>query len=246
MTRLKCGDWPTCCNSRIVLGLILSLHTLTGATPDDTLSSDFDSNLHLQQSDEVYDPSNYGQFSQSNPSEDDPNPYQNFIVQFMQDQGLTTDDLDDGPPLMLSRLGKRSDYMMGLGKRSDFMTRLGKRSDYMMGLGKRSDYMTRLGKRSDYMTRLGRSYMTRLGKRSADYMTRLGKRPNYMTRLGKRSSNYLTRLGKRSGPSWSQPEAVIKSEERRSPAMYDLMKFGKRSDLMIPRRGYRDWMTRLG
>jgi len=215
MTRLKCGDWPTCCNSRIVLGLILSLHTLTGATPDDTLSSDFDSN-HLQQSDEVYDPSNYGQFSQSNPSEDDPNPYQNFIVQFMQDQGLTTDDLDDGPPLMLSRLGKRSDYM------------------------------TRLGKRSDYMTRLGRSYMTRLGKRSADYMTRLGKRPNYMTRLGKRSSNYLTRLGKRSGPSWSQPEAVIKSEERRSPAMYDLMKFGKRSDLMIPRRGYRDWMTRLG
>ena len=159
----------------------------------------------------------------------------------------TTDDLDDGPPVMLSRLGKRSDYM------------------------------TRLGKRSDYMTRLGRSYMTRLGKRSADYMTRLGKRPNYMTRLGKRSSNYLTRLGKRSGPISSQPgedlvrriihfdrvifylrqitvalilhcfsEAVIKSEERRSPAIYDLMKFGKRSDLIIPRRGYRDWMTRLG
>ena len=87
----------------------------------------------------------------------------------------TTDDLGDGPPVMLSRLGKRSDYM------------------------------TRLGKRSDYMTRLGRSYMTRLGKRSADYMTRLGKRPNYMTRLGKRSSNYLTRLGKRSGPISSQP-----------------------------------------
>ena len=87
----------------------------------------------------------------------------------------TTNDLGDGPPVMLSRLGKRSDYM------------------------------TRLGKRSDYMTRLGRSYMTRLGKRSADYMTRLGKRPNYMTRLGKRSSNYLTRLGKRSGPISSQP-----------------------------------------
>jgi len=213
MTRLKCGDWPTCCNSRIVLGLLLSLHTLTGATSDGSLSSEFDSN-HLQQSgEEVYDPSYYGQFSQSNPSEDDNNPYQNFIVQLMQE---TTDDLGDGPPVMLSRLGKRSDYM------------------------------TRLGKRSDYMTRLGRSYMTRLGKRSADYMTRLGKRPNYMTRLGKRSSNYLTRLGKRSGPISSQPEAVIKSEERRSPAIYDIMKFGKRSDLMIPRRGYRDWMTRLG
>ena len=55
----------------------------TLAISDGSLSSEFDSN-HLQQSgEEVYDPSYYGQFSQSNPSEDDNNPYQNFIVQLM-------------------------------------------------------------------------------------------------------------------------------------------------------------------
>ena len=55
----------------------------TLAISEGSLSSEFDSN-HLQQSgEEVYDPSYYGQFSQSNPSEDDNNPYQNFIVQLM-------------------------------------------------------------------------------------------------------------------------------------------------------------------
>ena len=124
--------------------------------------------------------------------------------------------------------------------------------------------MTRLGKRPNYMTRLG--------KRSSNYLTRLGKRSGPISSqpgedLVRRRIHFNPVRGAfiMELPDWMNyvfphfvpplivalilhcfSEAVIKSEERRSPAIYDIMKFGKRSDLMIPRRGYRDWMTRLG